>query len=395
MMKNIFKNQALKLLKNLEHGSIKILEGKNEYSFVGKYSANKQVTVIVNDPKVYNQLVLMGTNGISHSYFHKGWECNSLKDLFDIILENKSLFKKMDHGFAKLYWIKDALLNLIRLTTFDSAKRNVLRHYDLSNDFFKQFLDNKMMYSCAIFEKPDQTLDEAAELKLKKVCEKLKLTEKDHLLEIGSGWGGLAIYAHLNYGCKVTTTTISNEQFNYVDLLIKEKNLSKSVQVLNKDYRHIEGIYDKIVSVEMIEAVGFKLFRDFFKRMNQLLRKEGFFLLQCITINDDDYERAKLETDFIKRYIFPGGCLPSVAAIQSIIKKDTQFKKLDFEDIGHHYVKTLSEWQKKFNHNLKNIFSLGFNESFARMWEYYFSYCQAGFQNKHISNIQVLWQKNC
>ena len=145
----------------------------------------------------------------------------------------------------------------------------------------------------------------------------------------------------------------------------------------------------------MIEAVGFKLFRDFFKRMNQLLRKEGFFLLQCITINDDDYERAKLETDFIKRYIFPGGCLPSVAAIQSIIKKDTQFKKLDFEDIGHHYVKTLSEWQKKFNHNLKNIFSLGFNESFARMWEYYFSYCQAGFQNKHISNIQVLWQKNC
>lgn len=393
-MKSFFKNQTLKLLNNLEYGSIKILDGKNEYCFQGKYSISKQVTVRVNDPKVYNQLVLMGTNGICYSYFQKAWECSNLKDLFDIILQNKTLFKKMDNGIAKLLWIKDVLFNLFNRTTFSSAKKNILKHYDLSNEFFKQFLDKKMMYSCAIFDKPDQTLDEASELKLKRICEKLQLTEKDHLLEIGSGWGGLAIYAHQNYGCKVTSTTISNEQFNYVNELINEKKLGKHIQILNKDYRHIDGHYDKIVSVEMIEAVGFKLFRDYFQRINRLLKKNGLFLLQCITINDDDYERAKFEIDFIKKHIFPGGCLPSVAAIHSIIKNDTELKMIDFEDIGHHYVRTLSEWQKKFDHNISNIFSLGFNESFARMWEYYFSYCQAGFQNKHISDIQVLWQKN-
>lgn len=393
-MKSFFKNQALKLLNDLEYGSIKILDGHNEYFFQGKYSTTTQVTVKVNDPKVYNQLVLMGTNGICYSYFQKAWECSNLKDLFDIILQNRTLFKKMDNGLAKLLWVKDVLFNLFNRTTFTSAKKNILKHYDLSNEFFKQFLDKKMMYSCAIFDKPEQTLDEASELKLKRICEKLQLNEKDHLLEIGSGWGGLAIYAHQNYGCKVTSTTISNEQFSYVKNLIKEKGLDSHIEILNKDYRHLDGHYDKIVSIEMIEAVGFKLFRDYFKRINHLLKENGFFLLQCITINDDDYERAKFEIDFIKKYIFPGGCLPSVSAIDSIIKNDTELKMIDFEDIGHHYVRTLSEWQKKFEHNITNIFSLGFNESFARMWEYYFSYCQAGFQNKHISDIQVLWQKN-
>lgn len=392
-MNSFFKNQALKLLNNLEFGSIKILDGQNEYFFQGKYSTNKQVTVTVNDPNVYNQLILMGTNGICYSYFQKAWECSNLKDLFDIILQNRTLFKKMDSGIAKLLWIKDVVYNLFNRTTFSSAKKNILKHYDLSNEFFKQFLDKKMMYSCAIFDKHDQTLEEASELKLKRICDKLQLSEKDHLLEIGSGWGGLAIYAHQNYGCKVTSTTISNEQYKYVHQLINEKNLGKHIHILNKDYRHIDGHYDKIVSVEMIEAVGFKLFRDHFQRINRLLKKNGLFLLQCITINDEDYERAKFEIDFIKKYIFPGGCLPSVAAINTIIKNDTELSMIDFEDIGHHYVRTLSEWQKKFDHNIANIFSLGFNESFARMWEYYFSYCQAGFQNKHISDIQVLWQK--
>lgn len=393
MMINIFKKQALKFLEYIDYGSIKIRDGHNEYLFNGKQLLEKQVVITVNDPKVYNQLILSGTNGISQSYFDKGWECDNLYNLFDIILKNKKMFKKMDAGLAKFSWLRDAIINLLTRTTFASAKKNVLRHYDLSNAFFKQFLDKKMMYSCAIFERADQTLDEAAELKLKKICDKLQLTADDHLLEIGSGWGGLALYAQQHYGCKVTTTTISNEQYNFVDSLIKEKQLTENITLLNKDYRQLEGQYNKIVSVEMIEAVGFKLFPDYFQRINELLKKDGLFLLQCITINDEDYERAKLENDFIKKYIFPGGCLPSVAVIDSLIKKETQLNKIDFEDIGHHYVRTLSEWQRSFNCNIKNIFSLGFTESFARMWEYYFSYCQAGFQNKHISDIQVLWQK--
>lgn len=392
-MINIFKTQALKLLEYIDYGSIKIRDGHNEYLFEGKQLSETQVVITVNDPKVYNQLILSGTNGISQSYFDKSWECDNLYNLFDIILKNKKMFKKMDAGLAKFSWLKDAIANLFSRTTFKSAKENVLRHYDLSNAFFEQFLDKKMMYSCAIFERADQTLDEAAELKLQKICDKLQLTANDHLLEIGSGWGGLALYAHQHYGCKVTTTTISNEQYIFVDSLIKEKKLTHKITLLNKDYRQLKGQYDKIVSVEMIEAVGFKLFPDYFQQINRLLKEDGLFLLQCITINDEDYERAKLENDFIKKYIFPGGCLPSVAVIDSIIKNETQLIKLDFEDIGHHYVRTLSEWQRAFNCNIKNIFSLGFTESFARMWEYYFSYCQAGFQNKHISDIQALWQK--
>jgi len=392
-MINFYKKMAFKLLKQLDHGSIRIKEGKSEYCFSGKHHPREEVIVTVYDPGVYKQFILMGTNGISSSYFDKRWDCNNLLQLFDVILKNKPLFKKMDSGITKLFLLRDTFVGLFSKVNFHKAKVNILKHYDLSNAFFKQFLDEKMMYSCAVYDHDDLSLDQAAEYKLKKICDKLALTPNDHLLEIGTGWGGLALYAHKHYGCKVTTTTISDQQYHYVKNLIEKENVANHVTLLNQDFRCLEGKYDKIVSVEMIEAVGFKLFPDFFKKINGLLKDNGLFLLQCITINDDDYERAKFEVDFIKKYIFPGGCLPSVATIKKIVNNQTQLQLQDFEDIGLHYVRTLVEWRRNFHHNLANIFSLGFSQSFARMWEYYFSYCQAGFQNKHISDIQVLWKK--
>lgn len=391
---NIYKNMAFKLLKQLDHGSIRVKEGNSEYYFPGKHNQREEVIITVYDSSLYKQFILMGTNGISNSYFNKGWDCNNLLQLFDVILKNKSLFKKMDSGITKLFLLRDTLIGLFSKINLQKAKTNIVKHYDLSNAFFKQFLDERMMYSCAVYDREDLSLDQAAEYKLKKICDKLQLNSNDHLLEIGTGWGGLALYAHKHYGCKVTTTTISDAQYHYVNDLIQSENLSNEIILLNQDFRKLEGQYDKIVSVEMIEAVGFKLFPEFFRKVNSLLKNKGLFLLQCITINDDDYERAKFEVDFIKKHIFPGGCLPSVATIKKIVNTQTQFQLLDYEDIGHHYVRTLVEWRRRFHHNLANIFSLGFSKSFARMWEYYFSYCQAGFQNKHISDIQVLWNKD-
>lgn len=393
MINRIFKNKVLKLLSNIEYGSIQLNDGPNQYTFMGNKEARNKVIVTIYDPSVYKSLVLMGTNGISISYIKKEWDCKDLLNLLDIIVKNKNLFERIDNGVAKLNILKDTILNIFNRATLRQAKKNVLHHYDLGNQFFKQFLDSKMMYSCAIFDTPEVSLNEAAELKLKRICDKLQLSENDHLLEIGTGWGGLAVYAHQHYGCKVTTTTISDAQFQYTNKIIDELKLSNSITVLNKDFRKLEGIYSKVVSVEMLEAVGFKLFTEYFSKVNDLLDRNGLFLLQCITINDNDYHRAKLEIDFIKKFIFPGGCLPSVSIINEVISQHTQLKLCELEDIGLHYVRTLAEWKRNFKENINTLFEMGFTEGFTRMWEYYFAYCQAGFQNKHISDIQGLWKK--
>ncbi len=394
MINQIFKNKVLKLLANIEYGSIQLNDGPSQYKFVGTKDIENKVDVTIYDPSVYKSFVLMGTNGVSNSYINKEWDCSNLLSLLDLMLKNKTLFEKIDNGFARLNVLKDTITEFLSPRTLQKAKKNILYHYDLGNNFFKQFLDSKMMYSCAIFESDDVSLNEAAELKLKRICEKLKLSEKDHLLEIGTGWGGLAIYAHQHYGCKVTTTTISDAQFQYVHKTIEDMNLTKDITVLNKDFRELKGVYNKIVSVEMIEAVGFKLFADYFTKVNDLLSPNGLFLLQSITINDADYDRAKLEIDFIKKFIFPGGCLPSVSIIKAITSKHTQLKLCEIEEIGLHYVTTLAQWKHNFRKNINTFFEMGFSEGFTRMWEYYFAYCQAGFKNKHIGNIQALWQKH-
>lgn len=392
MITNIVKEKIFKVLNFINDGCITIIENGNQ-KILGNESSNYKIIITVYDSSVYKQLMLYGTNGISDSYISRKWECNDLYGLFDLILKNKKIMQKFDGGIAKVNYLKDKLLSIFSFNSILKAKKNIVYHYDLSNEFFSQFLDKKMMYSCAVFKNSSQNLDGAAEYKLAKICDKLQLSNQDHLLEIGSGWGGLALYAHQHYGCKVTTTTISDAQYEYVKKAIQRENLTDQIEILNLDFRKLSGNYNKIVSIEMIESIGFKMFPTYFKKVNDLLSEGGLFLLQSITIDNNEYERYKFEIDFIKKYIFPGGCLPSEKILKEISEAFTQMQIIDIEDIGLHYVRTLEEWRIKFNQNQDNIKKIGFSASFFRLWEYYFTYCQAGFNNKHISDLQILWKK--
>ena len=269
------------------------------------------------------------------------------------------------------------------------SKKNISRHYDLSNDFFSLFLDKNMMYSSAIYKSRKTSLEDASTNKLDVICKKLNLKKTDHVIEIGTGWGGFAIYAAKNYGCKVTTTTISIEQYKFAKQKIKEAGLGKKIKVLLKDYRLLKGQYDKLVSIEMIEAVGYQFYDEYFKIIGQLLKIDGEALIQSITIKDQRYSKAIQSVDFIQKYIFPGSCIPSITAIQNSLTNSTDLVINDIRDIGHHYARTLADWRKRFLKNKQEIRKLGFDDKFLRMWLFYFAYCEGGFEEKVISDIHL------
>ena len=249
------------------------------------------------------------------------------------------------------------------------------------------------MYSSAIFKTRNQTLKAASLNKLDIICQKLNLKPTDHVVEIGSGWGGFAIFAAENYGCKVTTTTISQQQFSYTRDLINKKKLGKKITLLFEDYRNLEGKYDKLVSIEMIEAVGHHYYHEYFKKINTLLKPDGIALIQAITIRDQRYSQALQNVDFIQKYIFPGSCIPSIEIIQKNLTKETDMIISDLENINHHYAKTLNLWKKAFNKNQNKIIKLGFDERFIRMWNFYFSYCEGGFAERAINDFHILMSK--
>jgi cyclopropane-fatty-acyl-phospholipid synthase len=384
-----------RLLSKLQYGKVTLIEKGSRQEFVGSEGhAIGEVVIKINSKKLFSSLLLTGTNGAAHSYIEGYWETDNLAKLIEISLVNEKVFQKIDNKFTLITRVATNFIDFIKKNNKNHAKRNILMHYDLSNEFFQLFLDKKMVYSCAIYESENTDLDVASVHKLKTICDSLKLTSSDHVLEIGSGWGGLAIFAAENYGCKVTTTTVSDKQFEHVKSEVKRLNLQDKVEVLNKDYRDLSGQYDKLVSVEMIEAVGHVYFETFFKKCNDLVRPGGLFFLQAITINDKAYEQAKIDIDFIKKYIFPGGCLPSMRVIHESITKCTQMQLLNSYEIGPHYVKTLSDWMTRFNARVDVIKSLGFTEQFIRTWQFYFCYCIAGFRQSYINNIHILWQKN-
>jgi cyclopropane-fatty-acyl-phospholipid synthase len=266
-------------------------------------------------------------------------------------------------------------------------------HYDLGNDFFKLFLDPTMMYSSAVFPNQETSLDEASLYKLDLICQKLQLSDKDHLMEIGTGWGGMAIYAAKHYGCRVTTTTISEEQYNYACAAVKREGLEDKITLLLKDYRDLDGDYDKLVSIEMIEAVGHEYYDSYFQKCSELLKPDGLMLIQAITILDQRYKHAKNNVDFIQRYIFPGGCLPSNEVISKSVANKTDLHIVDLHDIGMDYARTLAEWRKRFNGSADQVDSMGFDDVFYRMWEFYLCYCEGGFTERAISAAQFLFAK--
>ena len=357
-------------------------------------NGDKSINVKIINPVFYLLLFSSGSNGIANAYIRGFWECDDLYELFRGFVKNIKLIDTFETGSLKFGILKNRLVHFFSSNSKLGSKKNIQAHYDLGNDFFKLFLDDTMTYSSAIFESRNSSLKEASINKLDLICKKLNLNETDHVLEIGGGWGSFAIHAAQNYGCEVTTTTISEEQYRYMNQRFSKLNLNKKINLLNKDYRSLSGNYDKIVSIEMIEAVGDKFLGTFFSTCSKLLKSKGQMLLQSITMPDDRYPQYLKNTDFIQTYIFPGSCIPSLAAIKNSLKKHTNFTIYDIEDIAPHYSKTLLYWLQNFNKNESQIRKLGYDENFCRLWKYYLSYCAAGFQERYLGDLQILMNKS-
>ena len=357
-------------------------------------NGDKSINVKIINPDFYLMLFSSGSNGIANAYIRGFWECDDLYELFRGFVKNIKLIDTFETGYLKFGILKNRLVHFFSSNSKLGSKKNIQAHYDLGNDFFKLFLDDTMTYSSAIFESRNSSLKEASINKLDLICKKLNLNETDHVLEIGGGWGSFAIHAAQNYGCEVTTTTISEEQYRYMNQRFSKLNLNKKINLLNKDYRSLSGNYDKIVSIEMIEAVGDKFLGTFFSTCSKLLKSKGQMLLQSITMPDDRYPQYLKNTDFIQTYIFPGSCIPSLAAIKNSLKKHTNFTIYDIEDIAPHYSKTLLYWLQNFNKNESQIRKLGYDENFCRLWKYYLSYCAAGFQERYLGDLQILMNKS-
>jgi cyclopropane-fatty-acyl-phospholipid synthase len=374
-------------LKKIKIGHIVIIEGGNKFSFGKNNKLN--VTVTVHDPRFYGALAFGGSIGVSEAFMQKFWSASDLTKLIRIMAINQNTMDQLE-GLFNIF-LKPILkcLHYLNQNSIKGSEINIARHYDLGNDFFSLFLDSTMMYSSAVFKNPHDSLYKGSIHKLETICQGLELTSQDHIIEIGSGWGGFAIYAAQHYGCKVTTTTISKEQYKYVRQKIKDLKLSHKINVLFSDYRHLKGQYDKLVSIEMLEAVGYKYYETYFKVCANLLKPQGLAVIQTITITDQRYEKAKRSVDFIQRYIFPGSCIPSITAIQNSVTQSSDLKIYGIHDIGAHYARTLALWRKGFFNRLKDIKALGFDDAFIRMWHFYFSYCEGGFQEKVISDIHL------
>jgi cyclopropane-fatty-acyl-phospholipid synthase len=321
------------------------------------------------------------------------FECDNLTNLIRLMVRNQSLLDDIESSFAKITAPIQAWLHRINKNTQTGSRRNISAHYDLGNDFFKLMLDPTMMYSSAFFETTKQSLEQASLAKLKKICTKLDLKPTDHILEIGTGWGGFAIYAAQNYGCKITTTTISQAQYQLAVERIKDAGLENKIEVLLSDYRDLTGQFDKLVSIEMIEAVGHQFYDTYFEACGRLLKPSGMMLLQAITIADQRYASAIKSVDFIQRYIFPGSCIPSVTAMLTSITKSSDMRLFDLEDIGPHYATTLAKWRESFFDKIAEIRQLGYPDTFIRMWDFYLCYCEGGFEERALGDVHMLLVK--
>jgi len=355
--------------------------------------SSPHVTITVHDYRLYRKLMFGGNVGAAEAYMLGYWSCDDLPALIRIMVRNLTLISKMEKGWA---WITTPALRFyhwLRRNTRAGSQWNIYAHYDLGNDFYSAFLDETMTYSCGIFMNTKSTLEQASTEKYDRICRKLRLRSEDHVIEIGGGWGGFAIHAAMNYGCKVTSTTISHQQYDLALKRVQELGLSDKVQILLKDYRDVKGIYDKLVSIEMIEAVGHQYLGRFLQCCSKLLKPDGLMALQAITITDQYYKEHIRTVDFIKRYIFPGSCLVAVAPLCNTISTYTNLKPIHLEDITPHYAETLRRWRRGFNKNIERIKSLGFDEPFIRMWEYYLSYCEGAFEEHYIGDVQMVFAK--
>ncbi|RZQ54863.1 SAM-dependent methyltransferase [Pseudoalteromonas phenolica] len=389
---NKCRNLVISLLDKLQKASLEIEEA-GQITRLGNTDAKLCGKIIVQDASMYVDFVKGGSIAAAEAYIAKKWTTPNLTEVIQVFARCQEQLDEIEKQGAWFTQLKNKIFHRKNANTQSGSKNNILAHYDLGNELYTRFLDSTMMYSSAIYSDTAIELHDAQLNKLKTICDKLDLKPTDHLIEIGTGWGGLAIFAAEHYGCQVTTTTISDAQYEFAVDKVKAKGLEDKITLLKKDYRLLEGKYDKLVSIEMIEAVGHEFMAEFFAKCNSLLKDDGLMLVQAITILDSRYDHYRTNVDFIQRYIFPGGCLPSIAIMSKHVAEQTNMMLDNIQDIGLHYARTLADWRKGFDENWQALTEFGFDEQFKRLWHFYLAYCEGAFLERVISTHHLVLRK--
>lgn len=373
---NIARAILFAALGKMSHGKLTITDKTGQFQFGrGEFCAD----IHVINPQFYRQVLWGGSIGAGEAYMDGHWQSSSVTNVIKLFALNLTLLDKIERRFAWASTMLNRFKHMRQHNSTAGSKRNILAHYDLGNEMYQLFLDPLMLYSSAIYADEQSSLAQAQENKMQLICERLDLQAGQSLLEIGTGWGALAIYAAKHFDVDVTTTTISDAQYNYAKQHIIAAGLEHKITLLKQDYRELTGEFDRIVSIEMIEAVGHEYMAEYFTVLNRHLKHDGRMLIQAITINDERYQSYRNNVDFIQRYIFPGGCLPSVAMMNQHLAQQTQMKLWSIDEFGLDYARTLNDWLQRFNHALPQVKALGYDEQFIRMWQFYLGYCEGGF----------------
>ncbi len=390
--KTIAKKIFLKTLDGLPVGYVEVVCPEYTYCFGQSYDPLHAV-IAVHDERFFQRALLAGDVGIGESYMDGDWSTPDLVAVVRLAVRNLDQLDGNNRLLTSFRRLVDVIEHRRRSNTLPGSQRNIAYHYDLGNDFYRLFLDRSLAYSCAYYESADDPLEQAQIRKFDRICRKLQLGSRDHVLEIGTGWGGFAAYAAETYGCRVTTTTISRQQHDYAREVFSRSRAGERTQLLFEDYRNLRGQFDKIVSIEMFEAVGYEHYDDYFGACDRLLRPDGTMLLQTITIQEKAFHQYRKQSDWIKKHIFPGAELASVIEIQRSMARTTGMQLFQMEDIGTHYALTLHEWRRRFLEHLSEVRQLGFDDRFVRMWDYYLAYCEGAFRERYISDVQLVLGK--
>jgi cyclopropane-fatty-acyl-phospholipid synthase len=385
-----FRAKYLELFSRLQDGQITVVDSLGTVQ-LGEQEAEAKCTITMLDISNYTKVALGGSNGSAQAYIDGLWVVDDLTQLIRIFLKNRVVLQQMETGLARIAQTFLKGVHALRRNTRRGSKKNIAAHYDLGNDFFRLFLDKRMMYSSALYQQGDD-LHDAALRKIQRVCDALELSSEDHVIEIGTGWGGLACYAASTTGCRVTSVTISREQFNEAVARVEREGLQELVTIKLQDYRDIKGQYDKLISIEMIEAIGHQYLDTYFKKVNHLLKPRGKALIQAIVIDDHQYKGALKTVDYIKKYIFPGGFMPCYSVISQMGGNNNLMLE-DLHDMGLSYAQTLRDWRKRFYDNIDTVNEQGYDQRFQRMWEFYLCYCEGAFDERAISVGQLLFRK--
>jgi cyclopropane-fatty-acyl-phospholipid synthase len=393
-MQRLARRLLLERMGRIERGTLEVHDADGTLRFGPANDASGlRARIEVLHPQFWADAAFGGTVGAGEAYIHGLWRCDDLTALVRMMVVNRHVLEAVDGGSTRLAELARRVGHWLNRNSREGSRRNISAHYDLGNEFFALFLDPTLNYSSGIFEHPGATMEQASLAKMDAICRKLDLKPGDHLVEIGTGWGGLAMHAASRYGCRVTTTTISREQHALAAERIRAAGLGDRIELLLSDYRDLQGTYDKLVSVEMIEAVGHQYLDTYFRTCSRLLKPDGLMLLQAITIRDELYAQALKSVDFIQRFVFPGGFLPSVSAMTASMARATDLQPLHLQDIGLHYATTLNHWRSRFFANLEAVRARGYSDSFIRLWEFYLCYCEGAFLERNIGTVQLLLAK--